>query len=99
MTLAVVLASLAVFSWKLLGYVMPARIITPWIRAFSDRVTITLLAALVGLQGIAIGNQLQLDARLPALLVAALLLWLKVSYVLVVLAAALAAGGLRLLGL
>lgn len=99
MTLTVVLASLAVFSWKLLGYLMPARIITPWIRAFSDRVTITLLAALVGLQGIAIGNQLQLDARLPALLVAALLLWLKVPYVLVVLAAALAAGGLRLLGL
>lgn len=99
MTLTVVLASLAVFSWKLLGYLMPARIITPWIRAFSDRVTITLLAALVGLQGIAIGNQLQLDARLPALLVAAVLLWLKVPYVLVVLAAALTAAGLRLLGL
>lgn len=99
MILTVVLASLAVYSWKLLGYLLPAKVITPWIRAFSDRVTITLLAALVGLQGIAVGSELQLDARLPALLVAGFLLWLKVPYILVVLAGALTASGLRFLGL
>jgi len=98
MILTVLLASLAVYSWKLLGYLLPARIITPWIREFSDRVTITLLAALVGLQGIAVGNELQLDARVPALLVAGVLLWLKVPYILVVLAAAVTAAGLRYLG-
>lgn len=98
MILTVVLASLAVYSWKLFGYLLPARFITPWIRSFSDRVTITLLAALVGLQGVAIGSELQLDARLPALVVAGLLLWLKLPYILVVLAAALTAAGLRLLG-
>lgn len=99
MILTVVLASLAVYSWKLLGYLVPAKFITPWIRAFSDRVTITLLAALVGLQGIAVGNQLQLDARVPALFVAGVLLWLKVPYILVVLAGAVTAAGLRYLGL
>jgi hypothetical protein len=98
MILTVVIASLAVYSWKLLGYLVPAKIITPWIRAFSDRVTITLLAALVGLQGIAVGNELQIDARVPALAVAGVLLWLRVPYILVVLAAAVTAAGLRYLG-
>jgi len=98
MILTVVIASLAVYSWKLLGYLVPAKIITPWIRAFSDRVTITLLAALVGLQGIAVGNELQIDARVPALVVAGVLLWLRVPYILVVLAAAVTAAGLRYLG-
>lgn len=98
MILTVVLASLAVYSWKLLGYLVPSKFISPWIRGFSDRVTITLLAALVGLQGVAVGSTLQLDARFPALVVAAFLLWLRVPYVLVVLAGAVTAAGLRYLG-
>jgi len=97
--LTVVIASLAVYSWKLLGYLVPDRFISGRVRALSDRVTITLLAALVGIQGVAVGNQLELDARLPALAVAALLLFLKVPYILVVLSAALTAAGLRYLGL
>ena len=99
MILTVVIASLAVYSWKLLGYLVPDRFISGRVRALSDRVTITLLAALVGIQGVAVGNQLELDARLPALAVAALLLFLKVPYILVVLSAALTAAGLRYLGL
>lgn len=99
MILTVVIASLAVYSWKLLGYLVPDRFISERVRALSDRVTITLLAALVGIQGIAVGNQLELDARLPALGVAAVLLFLKVPYILVVLSAALTAAGLRYLGL
>ncbi len=98
MILTVVLASLAVYSWKIMGYLVPERFISARLRGFSDRVTITLLAALVGIQGIAVGNELQLDARIPALAVAALLLWLRVPYILVVASAALVAGGLRLLG-
>lgn len=98
MILTVILASIAVYSWKILGYLVPGRFISPWVAAFSDRVTITLLAALVGLQGIAVGNQLELDARVPALVVAGFLLWLRVPYILVVLAAAATAAGLRFLG-
>lgn len=99
MMLTVLLASAAVYSWKILGYLVPERFISAKLRSFSDRVTITLLAALVGIQGVAVGNELQLDARLPALAVAGLLLWLKVPYVLVVASAAVVAAGLRFLGL
>ena len=99
MSLPVLLASAAVYSWKILGYLGPSQFISAKLRSFSDRVTITLLAALVGIQGVAVGNELQLDARLPALAVAGLLLWLKVPYVLVVASAAVVAAGLRFLGL
>jgi hypothetical protein len=93
--LTAVLASIAVFSWKLLGYLVPERFISEKLRLLSDRVTITLLAALVGIQGIAIGNELQLDARVPALFVAALLLYFKTPYIVVIAVAAAVAAGLR----
>lgn len=99
MIITVVIASLAVYSWKLFGYLVPERFISNRLRQFSDRVTITLLAALVGLQGIAVGNELQLDARLPALVVAGVLLALRVPYIAVVASAAAVAAGLRYLGL
>lgn len=98
MILTVALASLAVFSWKLLGYLIPERFISNRLRHFSDRVTITLLAALVGIQGIAVGSELQLDARVPALVVAGVLLFFKTPYIVVVAVAALVAAGLRALG-
>ena len=99
MILTVVLASLAVYSWKLLGYLVPSKYISPKLRVLSDRITITLLAALVGIQGFAVGSELQLDARVPALVVAAALLALRVPYIVVVAVAAVVAAGLRYLGL
>lgn len=96
--MTVVLASLAVYSWKLLGYLVPSRYISPRLRVLSDRITITLLAALVGIQGFAVGSDLQLDARVPALVVAAALLALRVPYIVVVAVAATVAAGLRYLG-
>lgn len=98
MILTVVLASLAVYSWKLLGYLVPSKYISPKLRVLSDRITITLLAALVGIQGFAVGSELQLDARVPALVVAAALLALRVPYIVVVAVAATVAAGLRYLG-
>ena len=98
MILTAVLASIAVFSWKLLGYLVPERFVSDKLRLLSDRVTITLLAALVGIQGIAIGNELQLDARVPALFVAALLLYFKIPYIVVVAVSAAVAAGLRSFG-
>lgn len=98
MTLTVILASIAVFSWKILGYVIPQRWITPGIREFSERVTVVLMTALVAVQTFISGNQLEFDARVPALGVAAILFALRTPYILVVIAAAAVAGGLRLLG-
>ncbi len=98
MTLTVIIASLAVFSWKMLGYLIPQKWITDGIRAFSERVTVVLLTALVAVQTLVTGNQVEFDARVPALGVAAILFALRVPYIFVVIAAAGTAAGLRLLG-
>jgi hypothetical protein len=97
-TLTVILASLAVFSWKILGYLIPQKWITEGIRQFSERVTVVLLSALVAVQTFVSANQVEFDARVPALGMAAILFALKVPYIVVVIAAAAVAGGLRALG-
>jgi hypothetical protein len=97
-TLTVIIASLAVFSWKILGYLIPQKWITDGIRAFSERVTVVLMTALVAVQTLVTGNQVEFDARVPALGVAAILFALKVPYIVVVIAAAATAAGLRFLG-
>ncbi|MEK9578383.1 MAG: AzlD domain-containing protein [Aquiluna sp.] len=94
-----IIASIAVYSWKILGYLVPERYITPALRAFADRVTVAVLAALVGIQGFTQGGAVVMDVRVVALGVGALMLWLRAPYVLVVLVGALVAAGLRLLGL
>ena len=99
MTLTVIIASLAVFSWKILGYLIPQKWITDGIRAFSERVTVVLMTALVAVQTLVTGNQVEFDARVPALGVAAILFALRVPYIFVVIVAAATAAGLRLLGL
>ncbi len=98
MTLTVILASLAVFSWKILGYLIPQKWITEGIRQFSERVTVVLMSALVAVQTFVTANQVEFDARVPALGVAAILFALRVPYILVVIAAAGVAAGLRFLG-
>ena len=98
MTLTVIIASLAVFSWKLLGYLIPQKWITDDIRQFSDRVTVVLMSALVAVQTFVTGNSVEFDARVPALGVAAILFALRVPYIVVVIAAAAVAAGLRALG-
>ena len=99
MITSVIIASLAVYSWKLLGYLVPERFITDKFRDFAERVTVALLAAMVMIQGFTIQGEVVIDARLPALLVAAVLLWLRAPYIVVVIAGAAVAGILRLLGL
>ena len=98
MIITVILASLAVYSWKILGYLVPERFITEKFRDFAERVTVSLLAAMVMIQGFTVTGEVVVDARLPALLVAALLLWWRAPYILVVIAGAAVAAGLRALG-
>jgi len=98
MILSVIIASLAVYSWKLLGYLIPERFITDKFKDFAERVTVALLAAMVMIQGFTTQGEVVVDARLPALAVAALMLWMRAPYILVVIAGAAVAGILRLLG-
>ena len=58
-----------------------------------------LLAALVAVQTLTSGYRVVIDARVPALVVAAVALALRAPFIVVVVAAALTAAGLRAAGL
>ena len=57
---------------------------------------VPILAALIAVQIFSTGHRLVLDARAPALLVAAFLVWRRAPFVVVAVAAAATAAGLRL---
>lgn len=97
---AVLLAALAVFAIKLAGHLAPPRLLErPEVMRAAGLLTAGLLAALVAVQTVAGTGELHLDARLPALAVAALALWWRAPFVVVVLLAAVTAAALRALGL
>ena len=92
----IVLAALLAWGTKLLGYFIPARwLAQPRVAHAAASMTVALLAALVALNTLADGQRLQLDARLGALGVAALALWLRAPFLLVVLLGAGASALLR----
>ena len=97
---AVVLgAAGACLAVKLAGYLAPdAWLERPRVVRVAGLVTVALLAALVAVQTLASGRALALDARVPALGVAAVLLWRRAPFVVVVAAAALTAAVLRAFG-
>ena len=83
---------------KLAGYLVPARLLDhPRIRRLVELVPVALLAALVVVEAIANGRQLDLDGpRLAGLAVAAVAVWRRAPFLVVVVAAALTAALLRL---
>ncbi|MGP3536164.1 AzlD domain-containing protein [Microbacterium sp. RD1] len=96
---AILLAAVICVAVKAVGYAVPAR----WLEAprparIADLLTVALLAALVAVQSLASGQSIALDARIPAVLVAAGLLALRAPFLVVVLAAAAVAALLRLWG-
>lgn len=97
---AVLAASLLCFALKAVGDLIPPR----WFEAPApsrvvDLLTVALLAALVAVQTLGVGQQIVVDARVPALLVAAGLLIVRAPFLVVVIAAAAVAALLRLWGL
>ena len=95
--LAILLGSLAVYSWKILGFVVPNTVLDhPKISKIASLLTIALLSALTGVQMLTSGSEIEFDARIPALAVAAVLLLLRVPFVVMVAAAAAAAALIRL---
>jgi branched chain amino acid efflux pump len=69
----------------------------PQVRQTLDLVAVPLLAALILVQTVGDGHRLVLDARVPALAVAAVLVWRRAPFLVVVLAAAATAALLRAL--
>lgn len=95
----VLLASLACLALKFAGYLVPSSVLAhPTASRTANLVTVALLAALIAVQTLSEGMSLVLDARLPAVVLAAALFALRVPFVVVVIAAAACAAVLRLLG-
>ncbi|GGK86593.1 hypothetical protein GCM10007382_03200 [Salinibacterium xinjiangense] len=94
----VILASIAVLVLKLLGYLVPPSLIEKPVPArIAGLLTVALLSALIVTQTIGSGQGVTLDARVPALVVAAGLFALRVPFILVIVAAAATAALIRAL--
>ena len=97
---AVLLACIACMLLKLAGYLTPTHWLDkPRTARITDLLTVALLAALVATQTLASGQSIVLDARVPAVIVAAILLSVRAPFLLVVLAGTVTAALLRLWGL
>jgi len=92
----IILASIAVFALKLLGYLVPPSLVERPVPArIANLLTVALLSALIVVQTVGGGTGIVVDARIPALLVAAALFALRVPFILVVAAAAVVAALIR----
>jgi hypothetical protein len=96
---ALLVAAIICVALKTVGYLMPPK----WVEAprpmrIADLLTVALLAALVAVQTLGSGQTIAVDARVPAVMVAAGLLLLRAPFLVVVAAAALTAALLRLWG-
>ncbi|WP_166871445.1 AzlD domain-containing protein [Salinibacterium sp. ZJ450] len=92
----ILLASIVVLALKVSGYLVPAAALEkPTPSRVANLLTVALLAALVVSQTLAAGNSIVVDARVPALIVAAGLLVVRAPFIVVVAAAALTAALIR----
>ncbi|TLM75565.1 AzlD domain-containing protein [Pseudarthrobacter sp. NamB4] len=93
------LACATAYAWKLVGYLVPARLMeNPRMSRVAGTMTIGLLASLTIVNTLANGQVLAADARLGALAAAAIALALRAPFLVVVLAGAVTAALLRILG-
>lgn len=96
----VLLACAAAYATKIIGYLVPGSWLDhPLVTRISGMMTVALLAALVAMNTFSGDDGITFDARVGALCAAAVALLLRAPFILVVLAGAAAAAGLRLLGL
>lgn len=94
----ILIASIAVLALKLAGFLVPASLVErPTPARVATLLTVALLSALIVVQTLGAGQHIVLDARVPAILVAAGLLALRAPFIVVVIAAAAVAALVRLL--
>ena len=97
---AVVAGSLGCYVEKLIGFFLPSSFVEHrTVRRVFGLLPVAMLAALVAVQTFGSGQSLVIDARLAGLVVAIVALILRAPFLVVVLAAAVAAAILRALGL
>ena len=95
--LGILLGAAAGYSWKIFGYLVPHTVLdNPKVGKIAGLLTVALLSALTGVQMLTSGSNIVFDARIPALVLAALLLRFKAPFIVMVGAAAALAAILRL---
>lgn len=95
----VLLACGIAYATKLAGYLVPDSLLDrPWVATVSAGMTVGLLTSLVVVNTFVAGTVLVLDARVAALAAAAVALWLRAPYMVVVIVGAVAAALARLAG-
>ncbi len=98
--LGVILAALVVWALKNLGYLIPQRLVQgALITRMAALATVALLASLVVAQAIQNDSALVIDARVPAVAVAGVLLAIKAPFWVVLVSAGVVAAGLRFFGI
>jgi hypothetical protein len=85
----------AAYALKILGSLGAARAQATTAAGRLDVLVVPVIAGLIAVQTLGDGRHIALDARVPALLVAALLVWRRAPLLVVVLAAAATAALLR----
>ena len=96
--IAILVGAAVTYLTKLSGYAVPARwLANARMSRVAASITVALLAALTVMNTFAAGTALVLDARLAALGAAALALWFRLPFLLVVVLGAAAAGVVRAL--
>lgn len=95
----ILIASIICVALKTVGYLLPPRWFDgPRMQRAIDQLTVALLAALVAVQTLGDGQAIAVDARVPAVGAATVLLVLRAPFLVVVAAAAVTAALLRLWG-
>jgi len=97
--LALVVLSLGSLALRSLGPVLAGgRPLPPRVRALTELLPPALLAALVAVQALEGDGGIVVDARVPALAAAAIAVWFRAPFLVVVLVGVAVAAGLRALG-
>lgn len=92
----ILLATAATLALKLAGHLVPAGFLERERPArIADLLTVALLAALIAVQTLGDGQALTVDARVPAVIVAAALYAVRTPFIVVVAVAAAVAAGIR----
>jgi hypothetical protein len=95
----ILIASIAVLALKLIGYAVPPSVLErPTPARVANLLTVALLAGRTETEPLGRAGAIVLDARVPAIVLAAVLFALRVPFILVVIAAAACAALVRMLG-
>lgn len=96
--IGLILASASVYSWKIVGALVPSKLLDhPRVAQLVSLITVALMSALIGVQALVADRQVVVDSRLPAALVAIALTVMRLPFIVVVVVSALIAATLRFL--